>query len=122
MLSFPTIIRGNVMDCTNLKIGDKVAVTYHGCGSSSVYFRTVEKVNKKTIKVDGRLFYKDNGRQQGERWNSLYLDTVENGLKLKAEIEQTRKLNKANVAIEKLGLKPSTELVNELLSIIDRYK
>ena len=110
------------MDCSNLKVGDKVALIYPGFGFSSVTFRTVEKVNKKTIKVDGRLFYKDNGKQQGERWNSLYLTSIEDGLILQSENEQKRKLNKVKVAIEKLGLKSSPELIGELLSIIDRHQ
>jgi len=110
------------MDCTNLKVGDKIAIVYNGIGGSSAHFGTVEKVNKSTLVVNGNKYYRNSGWRQGNTYSGGHLDTVENGEKTIAESKRQFKTRKIQRAIKELELESSPELVNELLSILDRYK
>lgn len=109
------------MDCTNLKVGDKVAIVYNGISGSSAYFADVEKVNKLTLVVNGNKYYRNSGWRQGGTYGGGHLDTVENGKKIIAESQHQFKIRKIERAIKELDLKLSPKLIDELLGIIDRY-
>ena len=110
------------LNLNELKVGDTVAVVYPGSGISYVLSSKVQKVNKVTIKVDGRLYWKDSGMQKGESWNSLYIVSVEDGEQIIKQNKERRQLEKINKAIQALDLVASPELIEDLKQIMDKHK
>lgn len=76
------------MNCEHLKVGDTVSIISSRHGRSFAKIATVEKVNKATIKVDGRLFSINKGWERGgDKWFNDYIESYEKGLEIIAKNE-----------------------------------
>ena len=74
------------MNCEHLKVGDIVSIISSRHGRLSAKIATVEKVNKATIKVDGRLFCIKNGWERGgDKWFPKCIESHEKGLEIIAK-------------------------------------
>ncbi len=106
------------MSFEHLKKGDTVALII----GEDYKIATVEKVNKLTLNVDGKKFYRSTGYQQGQGWNNWRIATVEDGRKHRAYYVERRLIETAKSAIHRMDLNPTPELINEIIDIIKREK